>query len=298
MLLSALDPALLFYKPEDWQARKAHCFDRFRALALHFRVTREYGQEIAMSGNLEALVYQFFPWNADFRNISELRDLRVLVLSDIQRVKRIEIKMAGDVELRPAGIACKYIEDPGVIAAWEELLCGCIDEISAGFGPQIATWDTPAVRQCDSMSLTICSSGKETDVQYDLPLVWNDDSWAAQLVKQDWWPDLQRCVELEFRTNPGIGSHPGARKQPIPFECSERFHRSLQRFCQDDGLRRSLIESLTKRVYGVFEGLGDEQIERNKRRFRVTYFWRIHYRIEDDHIVLLAFGPHDMDGIG
>ena len=60
----------------------------------------------------------------------------------------------------------------------------------------------------------------------------------------------------------------------------------------------SMIESLTKRVYGVFEGLGDEQIERNKRRFRVTYFWRIHYRIEDDHMVLLAFGPHDMDGIG
>jgi len=297
MLLSALDPALLFYKPEDWQARKTHCFDRFRALVLHFRATREYGQEIAMSGNLEGLIYQLFPWNADFKGISELRDLRNFVLNDMQRVKRIDINIAGDVDLSPAGIVCKYIEDPGVIAAWEELLNGCIDEISAGFDPQIATWDTPAVWQCDSMSFTIRDS-EEKDVQYDLPLVWDGDSWAIQLAKQDWWPDLQRCVELEFKTNFGIRNHPDARKQPIPFKCSERFQGSLQRFCQDDGLRRSLIESLTKRVYGVSEGLGDEQIEHSKRRFRVTYFWRIHYRIEDDHIVLLEFGPHDMDGIG
>ncbi len=298
MLLSALDPALLFYKPEDWQARKAHCLDRFHALVLHFRVTREYGQEIAMSGNLEGLIYQFFPWNADFRSISELRDLRNFVLNDMQRVKRIEIKMAGDVELRPAGIACKYTEDPGVIDAWEELLCGCIDEISAGFDPQIATWDTPAVRQCDSMSLTIRDSGEEVDIQYDFPLVWDDDSWAAQLVKQDWWPDLQRCVELEFRTNPGIRYHSMVREQAITFKCSKTFLVSLERFCSSKHLRRSLIEALTKKVYGIRNaGLGDEQIG-NIGRFRVTDFWRVHYQMEGDQIMLSEFGSHDMGGIG
>jgi hypothetical protein len=298
MLLSALDPTLLFYKLEDWQARKTHCFDRFRALVLHFRVTREYGQQIAMTGNLEGLIYQFFPWNADFKNISELRDLRNFVLNDIQRVRRIDAKVAGDIDLRPTGIVCKYVEDPGVIAAWEELLHGCIDEISAGFDPQIATWDTLAVRQCDSMSLTIRDSEEEIDVQYDLPLVWDRDSWATQLVKQDWWPDLQRCVELEFRTNPGIRYHSMVREQAIAFKCSKRFLDSLKRSCNSIHLQHSLIEALTKKVYGIRNaGLGDEQIG-NIGRFRVTDFWRVHYRVEGGQIVLLEFGPHDMDGIG
>jgi len=54
-------PALLFYKLEDWQNRETHCFDRFGALALHFQVAQEYGQDIAMSDALESLMHKFFP---------------------------------------------------------------------------------------------------------------------------------------------------------------------------------------------------------------------------------------------
>ena len=298
MLLSALDPALLFYKVEDWQDRKPHCFDRFRALALHFRVTREYGQKIAMSDTFDGLIWQFFPWNANFKNISELRDLRQVMFSLLQRVERINTKMVGALSLEPVGIVCKYVEVPEVIGAWEELLCGCVDETGARFDPQIATWETPAVRQCQSISLTIFDPEAETDTQYNLPLVWDDDSWATQLVKQYWWPDLQRCVELEFRTNPGIRSHSMAREQQIPFECSRKFRESLDQFCNDKQLQSSLVRALTKKVHGIHNaGLGDEQIG-EIRRFRVTDFWRVHYRMEGNQLVLLEFGPHDIGGIG
>lgn len=297
MLLSAIDPALLFYKPEDWQSRKSHCFDRFVALVLHFRVTREYGQEIAVSRDLEGLIYKFFPWNADFRNIGELRDLRTFILNDMQRVEHIDTREARDVGIRPAGILCKYVEAQEIIDAWGKLLCGCVYRTDAGTRLQIGTWETPTVQRCNSVNLMVCSSEVEKDAQYNIPLVWDDDSWAVQLVREDWWPDLQRCVELEFKTNAGIKQYNKAREQPFPFKCSKTFMDSLNRFCNTRDLQRSLVEAVTKRVYGILNaGLGDEQIG-NIRRFRVTDFWRVHYRIEDGHIVLLEFGPHDMGGL-
>jgi hypothetical protein len=165
------------------------------------------------------------------------------------------------------------------------------------YQPQIATWETPAVHQYDSVSITISDPKSATDIQFDLPLVWDDDSWAVQLVKHDWWPDLQRCVELEFKSNPAIRSHSMVRKEPMSFKSSKRFRDSLDRFCSDKHLQRSLVEALTKKVYGIHDvGLGDERLG-DIRRFRVTDFWRVHYRMEDDRLVLLEFGPHDIGRI-
>ena len=297
MLLSALDPALLIHRYEDWQARAPHCFSRFEALTLHRRVIRQYGQKIAMSGTLAGLIYQFFPWNKNYRGISELRDFRQFILQELEKAHYIDTKGAAEVSLEPTGIVCKYVEALEVIDAWEELLCGCVDEtVLNKFDPQIATWETVSLREhSGAMTLTIHDSEAGAGTQFHhLPLVWDDDSWAMQLATQEWWPDLQICVEFHFRTHPAMRAYPGVREQPIPFECTYAFWKSVDRFCKDKHLRRRLIEALTKMVYGIYDaGLGVEWLG-EICRFRVTDYWRVHCREEDDWLVLEEFGPHSM----
>ena len=108
---------------------------------------------------------------------------------------------------------------------------------------------------------------------------------------------MQRCIELHFRTNPGMRDYAEARERPMPFECTDAFWRSVERFCQGEQLRRSLITALTKRAYGILDvSLGDESLG-EIRRLRVTDFWRVHYREEGDRLVLEEFGPHSIGGV-
>ena len=298
MLLSAIDPALLIYEYEDWRARAPHCFNRFEALTLHRGVIRQYDQKMAMSDTFAGLVIQSFPWNENYRSISELRDFRRFILEDLQKVYYVDTEAAREVSLQPTGIVSQYVKVPEVTAAWEELLCGCVDEaVLAEFDPQIATWETASLREHSGpMTLTFHDSEAGTRV-YHLPLVWDDDSWAMQLVTQEWWPDLQRCVALHYRTNPGMRDFPGVRAQPRLFECTDAFWKSVNRYCKDGQLRRSLIAALTKKAYGILDAsLGDEAFG-EMRRFRVTYFWRVHYREEGDRLVLEEFGPHSIGGV-
>jgi hypothetical protein len=299
VLLLVFDPALLVYQYEDWQAREPHCFSRFDALSLHRGMIKEYSQKMAMSYTFAALIQQFFPWNR-YRSIGELRDLARFFYEDLQKAEYIDTKTAGEASLQPTGVVCQYVEVPEVVDAWKGLLCGCVDEtVLTEFDPQIATWETASLREhSGSMTLTIHDSeiGASTQAHH-LPLVWNDDSWATQLVTQDWWPDLQRCVELRFRTNLGMRDYPEARGKPISFECTDTFWKSVDRFCKDERLRRSLIAALTKRVYGILDaGLRDESFG-EIRRFRVTDFWRVHYREEGDYLVLEEFGQHSIGGV-
>ena len=296
MFLSALDPDLLIYNYADWQNREPHCWDRFGALALHRRMSREYDQKIAISNQFCALICQSFPWGTGYRNITELRDLRQFVLEDLQKAHYLEAQAGKNVTLQPTGIVCQHVGEAEIYEAWEALLCGCVDEGTlTEFVLQVAAWDTPTVRaHSGPMILTVHDLDSDTETRHDLPIVWNEDSWATQLSTQDWWPDLQRCVELLFRTNPGLKGYPGVRAQPIPFECSSAFSGSLNHYCTTQYLRISFIEALTKKVYGVTDAsLGDERIG-TLSRFRVTRFWRVHYREESNRILLQEFGPHDI----
>lgn len=299
MLISILDPALLFYKLADWQNQEEHCYHRLGALALHSQTVQKYGQKMAMSDDLKDLMFRSFPWDGISQRIGGLHDLLNFMLHDLQTVAdTIVTKRVAAIELEPAGVICEHVEKQEIIDAWEELLCSCMDATDS-YESLIATWETLAVCKCKSVNLTIHNPDSRPDDQYDIPLVWDDDSWATQLVEQDWWPDLQKCVELEFKTNHGIRNHQEVREQPIPFEFGEEFYPSLDRFCTDDSLRRSLVEALTRKVYGIPVGRQrDKPIEGNKWRLWVTYSWRIHYRPEDDRIVFLKFGPHRIDGIG
>ena len=82
MLISVFDPALLFYRLSDWQHEEEHCFHRFEALAVHSQIMQEYGQRMAMSDDLESLIYSSFPWDAASQGIGKLRDLRNFMLQE------------------------------------------------------------------------------------------------------------------------------------------------------------------------------------------------------------------------
>ena len=101
MLISALDPSLLIYQEEHWRNREAHCFDRVRALTLHRRIIRNHSQGIAMSNRLVSIVYQSFPWADNFKQFSELRDLRQFILDDLTRAHYISASEFGEVSLEP-----------------------------------------------------------------------------------------------------------------------------------------------------------------------------------------------------
>ena len=249
-----------------------------------------------MSSTLIGLIYQFFPWNENYRGISELRDFRQFILEELQRAHYIDTEATFEVDLRPNGVVCEYVEAAEVVDAWKELLCNCVDEaILTEFDPQIATCETDSLREHSEVILTIHDSEAEAGTQvYHLPLVWDDDSWAKQLVTQEWWPDLHRCVELHFSTNRAMRDYAGVREQPIPFEWTSAFWKSVERFCNAEHLRRSLIEALTKRVYGILDASLHDEPFKDIRRFRVTDFWRVHYHEENGRLVLQEFGPHSI----
>jgi len=255
---------------------------------------------MAMSNEFAALVQVAFPWNADFRAISELRDLREFMLQELQRAVYVDTRTAYECSLHPEGIVCRGIEDPEVTDTWKGLLNGCLDHaVLEKFEPQVATWEADSVTNHSEIAFVIGDNRKDQAIPpvYTFPLVWDQDSWAVRLVTQDWWPDLRRCVELHFRTHPGMRARPKALEQPIPFECAPRFWRTLERFCTGENLRARFIEALTKRVYGILDAsLGEEPLG-DFRRFRVTRSWRVHYRVENKYLVLEEFGPHSIGGV-
>ena len=294
MLLSVLDPALLVYQEDHWRSGQSHFRDRVGALALHRRLFRKYDQPIAITANLAAIVQQIFPWAAAYKSISELRDLRQFMLEELVRARYIQIAIpADDVSLNPDDLTCMYVEIEEVLAAWKELLCACAEEEgSSEFDVQVATWEHP-VRQASSHSITVAvNKGGVSEALY-LPLVWDETSWANRMDSQESWPDLQRCVEVYFQANSGMKSYPQCREHPIPFEWTNEFRKSVDDFCQPR-MRQLLVKAIAKRVYGILDAkLHDEPLGQI-RRFRVTDFWRIHYRQFEDRIVLDEFGEHNM----
>ena len=294
MLLSALDPALLMYQQEHWQTRQHHFFDRIRALALHRKIMRRYNQQVVVSNEIVAMVYEFFPWKKEYKEISGLHDLRQFLLEGLARACFItKTRGADDVSLQPSNVTCTHIDSVAVFDKWKELLCACVEQESlSDFDVQVATWANPS-RLGDSQSLTVTASDHTGHDDYYLPLVWDEFSWANRLGSQDSWPDLQKCVELYFKANAGMQSYPHVREYPIPFEWTQAFWKSVDDLCHP-GMRRLLVKAITKKVYGILDlKLRDEALGQ-VRRFRVTNFWRVHYSEHSDRIVLEEFGEHDM----
>ena len=294
MLLSAIDPALLIYQQEHWQTKQSHFFSRIETLFMHRRIVRRYDLQIAMSVKLAALVQQFFPWNEDCKTVGELRDLRQLLLEELNRAYYVEgTREADEITLEPDNLTCEHIEALSVMDAWRQLLCACAEqEESSGFDVQVATWECP-VNLSSAQSVTVSVNDGINEENHLLPLVWDEDSWANRMISGDSWPDLRRCVEHYFLGNLGMQSHPNLRPNPIEFEWTDAFWKSVEDFCQPR-MRQLLVKAISKKVYGLLDAkLGDESLG-TFRRFRVTRFWRVHYREFGDRIVLEQFGEHNM----
>lgn len=297
MLLSALEPALLIYRYEDWRRRDRHCLSRFEALTLHRGINRKYGQKIAMSDMYAAEVCQSFPWKQDCRGIDQLRDLRQLVIEELQRAHYLDATTARSISVWPPGVVCEHVDDADAEEAFTRLLSACLEEAAApGIDAQVATWERDSVCSgTGSLRCTIAQSEQGGDSRDEyVPLVWDHISWALQLNTQKWWPDLQRCVELFFLTDPAMRAHPAVRDRSMTFECSPRFWQSVNDYCRDEQLRRLLTKAVAKTVYGLRDAALCDEAFGQMRRFRVTDFWRVHYREQDDHLVLEEFGRHDM----
>ena len=294
MLLSLLDPALLVYDEEHWREGHSHFADRISALALHRRLLRQYNLPMAISVDLAAMVQQIFPWAAAYKSISELRDVRRFMIEDLVRARYIHPSVpAENVSLTPADLTCKHAEIEDVLAAWKELLCACVEqEGSSEFDVQVATWEEP-VRQVNSQAITVTINKGEASELFFLPLVWDETSWVNRMDSQDSWPDLHRCVEIYFQANFGMRSYPQCREHPIPFEWTNGFWKSVDDYC-NPRMRQLLVKAIAKRVYGILDAkLHDEPLGQ-LRRFRVTDFWRVHYRQLEDRIVLEEFGEHNI----
>lgn len=302
--MSVVDPALFYYKYEDWLNKAWHCYERFEALVLHHNFMREYGQVVAMSDDYLATIFEVFPWQEDYAHIGELRDLRQFILEDLQRIaKRIEPCAEYTLKVEPEGLVCNYVHSSDMVEIWKYLICGCVKLPSFdNLKPQVATWSCHDA--CDRVSeiqlkMESPTSPSDCDV-LTLPLVWDEDSWIVQLATLDWWPNVERCVELYVRANPSMRHYYSAGQAPTPVKCTPSFMRSVESHCSDVALRRALIESLSKKMFGVTDaGLGDESVRRlpGMRRFRVTDYWRVHYRRDAGHIVLEEFGPHGIGGV-
>ena len=294
MLLSAIDPALLIYQQEHWQTRQPHFFSRIKALTLHRRMIKEYNQQIGISNEIVALVLECFPWETSYKTTGELRDLRQFMFEDFAKAHFITKTRAADaVSLQPNNLTCEHIENAAVVDAWKELLCACVEEEAISeFDAQVATWEMSA-QLVAPQSMTVTVNDNTGSEDHYLPLVWDQTSWANRLYSQDSWPDLQRCVMLYFNANSGMQKHPQVREHPIPFECTDSFWNSVDNLCQPR-MRHLLVKAIAKKVYGILDSkLRDEPLGQ-VRRFRVTDFWRVHYRQVGDGIVFEEFGQHDM----
>ena len=294
MLLSALDPALLLYQQDHWQTRQSHFFSRINALVMHRNIVRRYNQQIAISNDIAALVQQFFPWKEDYKTIGELRDLRQFILEELGRAHYVDVtREADEITLQPANLTCAHIEAPSVLDAWKQLLCACAEqEANSEFDTQVATWEDP-LHSVGSQSMTVTVNEGTGNEDHYLPLVWDENSWANRMNSEDSWPDLRKCVALYFQANFGMRSYPYVRPHPIEFEWTDTFWKSVEDFCQPR-MRQLLVKAIAKKVYGILDStLGDESLGAF-RRFRVTSFWRVHYREFGDRIVLEEFGEHDM----
>ena len=292
MLLSAIDPDLLIYQQEHWHTREAHFFKRIKALTLHRDIITQYKLQFAISCELLSMVFQSFPSNDDFKAIAELRDLRLFIMQELGKpIYVAKTTESESVSLQPSGLTGKFIATPEVLDAWKELLCA-LAEGDSEFDAQIATWES-STHPNQPPALTVTVNSPAGGVTYHLPLVWDDYSWVGRLASQDSWPNLHRCVELYFKANPGMQNYIGIRENPIPFEWTATFWKSVEDRCQPP-IRQLLIKAIAKKVYGVLDPkLGDESLG-PIRRFRVTDFWRVHYHQLDDRIVLEEFGQHDM----
>jgi len=109
------------------------------------------------------------------------------------------------------------------------------------------------------------------------------------------WPNLKRCVEFYFENNPEMKRYHGHEIEPLKFDYSGKFIKSLNKYCKTTILRTQFIDALTKIVYRIpAGGLCDTPIKERTGlwHFYVSNFWRVFYRKKTKCILLEEICPH------
>jgi len=127
---------------------------------------------------------------------------------------------------------------------------------------------------------------------------WNDETDDEELNQRmvlAAWPDLDTCIELYYRLTPTMVQYRKKNEPPMNMDCTARFTRSTNKYCITDELKIQVIDALTKLVFRIpSSGLGDVQIKEKAdlRHLRISYFWRVFYRKNENTIQLLELCPH------
>ena len=294
MLLSIIDPDLLVYERKHWESDFQQFIERLNTLILHRRFIRAHHQNIAITFELAAIVYEVFPWSSSYRDFPELRDLRLFMTQDLNRVQYVDSVPSQQVSPSPDGLTCRYVASSSILNAWRSLLGGCAKEqANSEKDFVVATWIALG-NTIDTPFLDVTLSGDIESETHSFLVAWDEGSWANCLASQSPWPDLKECVDLYYLTQPAIRNLPGVKDTPTDFICTDDFWKSVERFCKPN-MRQALIKAIAKKVYGVLDaGLHDEPLSGGIRRLRVTEFWRIHYTYNQSVIVFQEFGEHNM----
>ena len=303
MVVTSIDPTLLTYDSKDLNTGRACCFERLQALTNHREIIKKYNVRIAVSQSFTDLILNLFPWRQSGNNM--LRDLRELIFNDLQKkADYVDTDESIKVNISPKGVLCQYLKCQDLVRAWGQILAGCVSGGNAAqYTLNVATWDCPAVVPHIELMIVAPSAYQTSQAsdKYRIPLVWDYDSWANQLISQDWWPDLHIMVELTFTTNSAIKNHSQVKASPMRFDCSDGFWKSANSYCYDSNTRQSFVTALTKLIYGVHDrGLGLESVQSRPGvyRFRVTRTVRVHYHIEGECLIIDEIGPHKINGVG
>ncbi|MBN1593120.1 MAG: hypothetical protein JW941_07750 [Candidatus Coatesbacteria bacterium] len=230
----------------------------------------------------------------------------------LQSIQSIEIpqSLSKRAVLRPDDVIGQHIEIDEVISAWDDLLA-CLEMhfIEDDMRIQIATWKSEeSPKDASHVSLKLIDDQSGESLDFEVPLVWDENSWFVQLERLGLWDidDLRGIARVHFRSNPSFAQLPGVLDEPMKLAMLPAFRRALDRSSTGDRrLQRGFIDALTKLLYRVPDPeLGDETIRsrQGERRFRISYpgrTVRAHYIIKQGEITLTSFSAeHRADRIG
>ncbi len=122
-----------------------------------------------------------------------------------------------------------------------------------------------------------------------------EDDFEEQVDPLSFWPDLKLCVEAYYNSQPELKQHHCVARQRIEFKYTDKFLKSLDRYCTTSNLKLKLIDALTRKVYGIpSSGLRDSPIKERPGlwHFYISYSWRVFYRKEDDYFLFEELCPH------
>lgn len=124
---------------------------------------------------------------------------------------------------------------------------------------------------------------------------WDEDNSDEPVEPLVYCPDLKLCVESYYNSHPGMKQHHRVAEQPVKFEYTEGFMKSLNKYCTISSLKLKVIDALTKMIYRIpISGLRDAPIKERDDlwHYYVSDSLRMFYRKGDNYMLLEELCSH------